>query len=111
MTARSFRNLARRTDYDALVTTLHDRFARARLVVIEDGFRRAASSSPRRSTSPSQASPRLRPCTDAPVGLLRQRLQDECCEKGLGSPTITLEWTTTTKSSSSTTATRSVSPG
>ncbi|MEO6025541.1 MAG: hypothetical protein ABIR79_01560, partial [Candidatus Binatia bacterium] len=41
MTGEDFRKLARTTDYQALLITLHDRFKKTRLVVIDQAFEHA----------------------------------------------------------------------
>ena len=101
MTGDEFRTLARTTDYATLLTTLHDRFANTRLVVLEDGFKAPASSRHRRRSTVTFPKP-LHACvhdTTRPWGCCVSDCEEECCEKGLGSPTVTLDGTTATKPS------------
>jgi hypothetical protein len=95
MTGEELRKLARNTDYDALITTLHDRFATTRLVVIEDGFKDARVLPPPETVDVTFPKP-LHDCvhqTTRPWGCCVSDCKDECCEKGLGSPSVTLRWT------------------
>jgi hypothetical protein len=94
MTGEQFRKLARTTAYDALVTTLHDRFATSRLIVIEDGFKDARVLPSPENVEVVFPKP-LHECvhdTTRPWGCCVSDCNEECCEKGLGSPTVTLKW-------------------
>jgi hypothetical protein len=94
LTADDFRTLARSTDYEPLLTTLHDRFATSRAVVIEDGFSEArVLASPTRVavTFPKPLHQCLRDTTH-PWGCCISDCHKECCEKDLGSPRVDLEW-------------------
>jgi hypothetical protein len=94
-TGEEFRTLARSTPFTELPAVLHHRFAAARLVVWDDGFTAA-----RVLASPSKVavgfSWRLHAClygTEKPWGCcVAEHCDDQCCEKDLGSPTVTLEW-------------------
>jgi hypothetical protein len=95
MSGEDFRKLARTTQYEALVKTLHDRFSTTRLVVIEDAFESARVISTPTSVEVTFPRP-LHDCvhdTDHPWGCCTGGCEHECCEKGLGSPMVTLKWT------------------
>jgi hypothetical protein len=94
MTGEQFRALARVSSYTALVDTLRERFSNARLVVLEHG-------TPGVRVLPAPASvevtmpPALHACVkDAtkPWGCCVSDCRHECCEKGLGSPSVSLTW-------------------
>lgn len=94
-TGDEFRRLARNTAYPTLIPMLRRRFARTRLVILEDGLR-----DPRLIDKPGEirvtfprplhtclyGSPRPWGCC---VGTCKD---DECCEKALGSPTVEVLW-------------------
>ncbi|BBK45434.1 hypothetical protein STVA_54540 [Allostella vacuolata] len=93
MTAAEFRNVVRGTRLTPLTEGLERRFARARLVVLEDRFARARlpEQAPRvRVDLPST----LHACVADPArpwgtgGACRTG----CCEKALGRPAVTLTW-------------------
>ena len=89
----AFRALARRTGYATLVTTLRERFARSRLVVVEDGFASARVLAEPRAVAVAFPRP-LHACvhgSERPWACCSD-CGSECCEKGLGSPTIALTW-------------------
>jgi len=94
-TGEEFRRLARSTIFAELPVVLHHRFAAARLVVWDDGFT-AARVLPSPSTVAVGFSEALHAClygTEKPWGCcVAGHCEDECCEKDLGSPTVTLEW-------------------
>lgn len=95
MTGQEFRTLARTTDYATLRTTLHGRFAKTRLVVIENDFT-TARVLPNPTTVTVTFPEPLHTCihgTDHPWGCCTGDCKHECCEKGLGSPMITMQWT------------------
>lgn len=90
----AFRALARAAPYPALVATLRERFAATRLLVLEDDFTRV-----RVLGSPARVDvvfPRaLHECVADPArpwGCCVGDCARECCEKGLGSPEVTLAW-------------------
>lgn len=94
MSGSDFRTLARGTDYEALRTTLRERFARVRLVVLEDDFADARVL-PEPITTTVTFPERLHACvhdTDWPWGCCASDCDQECCEKSLGSPAIDVEW-------------------
>lgn len=90
----AFRSLARATSYPALVATLRARFATTRLLVIEDDFARVRVLGPPEHVD--VAFPRaLHECVADPArpwGCCVGDCARECCEKGLGSPEVTLAW-------------------
>lgn len=95
MSGEEFRNGVRGTPYGALEEAIQRRFAKARLLVVEDGFAgvRVLDQSPRvevdvpRPLHACVADP-ARPwsCCAAPA------CREECCEKSLGSPVVRLHW-------------------
>jgi hypothetical protein len=94
MRGEDFRAFARHTDYAALLRTYRDRFAGSRLVVIEDDW-----ASARVLSSPSRVAvgfPKpLHDCvheSNLPWACCAGDCNGECCEKSLGSPTVTLTW-------------------
>jgi len=94
MTGDDFRKLARAMDYDALLTTLHDRFAATHLVVLDDGFKNARVLPPPEKIEVIFPKP-LHDCVHAttrPWGCCISNCKKECCEKDLGSPSVTLKW-------------------
>lgn len=94
MTGEEFRTLARATDHRALLDTLRERFARARLVVIADGFADVRVLPPPARVTVAFPKP-LHACvhaTDTPWGCCVGACKHECCEKALGSPTVELAW-------------------
>lgn len=94
MTGQEFRVLARTTAYATLLTTLHDRFAKTRLVVIEEAFTNARVLPHPTNVTVSFPEP-LHTCvhdTERPWGCCTGNCKHECCEKALGSPKITMEW-------------------
>ena len=94
-TGEEFRRLARSTIFAELPVVLHHRFAGARLVVWDDGFTnvRVLASPTKVAVGFSEA---LHACvygTQKPWGCcVAESCAEECCEKDLGSPTVTLEW-------------------
>lgn len=97
MTGDDFRNVVRGTPITPLVAGLERRFARARLIVLEDGFARARvlDQTPRVAvTMPVELHSCVADtkkawgcCTGAGC-----RGSGECCEKSLGSPSVSLTW-------------------
>jgi hypothetical protein len=95
MTGDEFRTLARSTDYAPLLITLRDRFAKTRLVVLEQDFKNARILPPPTKITVTFPAP-LHTCvheTDHPWSCCVSDCKQECCEKSLGSPMITMEWT------------------
>jgi hypothetical protein len=94
MTGEEFRELARSTDYESLVTTLHNRFSKSRLIILEDGFKDARALPPPEKVDVLFPKP-LHECvhdTKHPWGCCVSDCKDECCEKGLGSPSVVMKW-------------------
>ena len=95
MTGEDFRKLARGTPRDALVEGLERRFARARLVVVEDGLARVRVLDQTPRVTVEMPEP-LHACIadqGKPWGCcVGAGCQAECCEKSLGSPSVTLQW-------------------
>jgi len=95
MTGEDFRKLARGTPRDTLVEGLERRFARARLVVVEDGFARVRVLDQTPRVTVEMPEP-LHACIadqGKPWGCcVGAGCQSECCEKSLGSPSVTLSW-------------------
>lgn len=95
MGGAEFRNVVRGTRLQPLRDGLERRFARARLVVLEDRFARARvlEQSPRVAVD---VPPPLHSCladSARPWGCCVGRgCQAECCEKSLGSPSVSLTW-------------------
>lgn len=94
MSGNEFRDLARRTPYEPLVATLRERFTRARLVILEAPGARVL---PPPDLVRADVPPPLHACvhgSSKPWGCcVAANCHDECCEKALGSPTVTLTWT------------------
>lgn len=95
LTGEEFRARARATDHATLVGELKDRFAPARLVVFERGFRdaRVLPAAERVTVRVPEA---LHACVqhrDRRWGCCVGGCHGECCEKELGSPTVELAWT------------------
>lgn len=96
MDAATFRRLARESDdLDALTTELIRRFTRARVIALEPTLRGA-----RILPDPPRVVVRfpktLHQCLrdpDKAWGCCAGSCGGECCEKGLGSPEVTLTWT------------------
>lgn len=93
MSGDEFRALTRATAYDALVAALRARFARARLVILDaPGARVLSTPAEVRVDVPAA----LHACVHGskkPWGCcVAADCRDECCEKGLGSPTVSLTW-------------------
>lgn len=93
MSGDDFRGLARHAAYDALTATLRERFAQARLIVLEAPAARVLP--PPRSVT-VEFPPSLHACvhdSQKPWGCcLAANCRNECCEKSLGSPTVVLTW-------------------
>lgn len=95
MTGDDFRNVVRGTPMTPLVEGLERRFSRARLVILEDGFARVRvlDQSPR---VVAEIPPLLHSCVadqGKPWGCcVGAGCRNECCEKSLGSPSVTLTW-------------------
>ncbi|WP_374444239.1 hypothetical protein [Stella sp.] len=95
MGAAEFRNAVRGTPMTPLVDGLERRFARARLLVFEDRFARVRvlEQSPRVAVTVPVP---LHACLADPArswGCCSGRgCGGECCEKGLGSPSVALTW-------------------
>jgi hypothetical protein len=91
-----FRKLARAIpDHAALLDVLRTRFAETRLVVVEDAFTTARVLPAAESVAvifPKRLHECLRDAT-RPWACCTGDCDRECCEKSLGSPTITLHWT------------------
>jgi hypothetical protein len=93
MTAEEFRTLARRSAYDALVSTLRDRFRHARLVVLEAHSARVLPSAATVDVTFPQPLHACLSDRSKPWGCcVGAECRHECCEKGLGSPSVTLRW-------------------
>jgi hypothetical protein len=94
MSGEEFRRLARHSSYDELMTTLRERFARARLVILEAPGARVLP--PAREVTVTFP-PQLHACVrelQKPWGCcVATDCREECCEKGLGSPIVALAWT------------------
>jgi hypothetical protein len=95
MRGEDFRALARQSDYQPLLGVLHERFAKSRLVVIDEDWAsaRVLLTAGRVAVGFPKA---LHDCvheTDRPWGCCAGDCGKECCEKGLGSPTVTVTWT------------------
>lgn len=90
-----FRALARATPYPTLVAALRERFAASRLVVIEDGFARVRILDRPEDVAVTFPEALHRCVADPtrPWGCCVGDCTRECCEKGLGSPAVTLAWT------------------
>ena len=95
LSGSEFRDLARSTPYPALLATLRERFAATRLVVADDAFARARVLG--RPEDVEVSFPEgLHACVADPTrpwGCCVGECDNECCEKGLGSPAVTLGWT------------------
>lgn len=93
MSGDEFRDLARHTSYDALMAALRERFSRARLVVLDAPGARVLSTP---KTVRVDVPAALHACVHAsqkPWGCcVAANCREECCEKGLGSPTVSLAW-------------------
>jgi hypothetical protein len=91
-----FRRLARTTpEHARLLAALEERFAGTPLAVVEDGFGGVRVLSPPRSVQ-VVFPPALHDCVRDPARpwgcCVAGCAERECCEKGLGSPSVTVEW-------------------
>jgi hypothetical protein len=96
ITGGEFRDLARKTaSHQALVASIRSRFAAARLVVLEPKGRRARVLPPPESVDVIFPEPLYACVRDRakPWGCCVGECGNECCEKDLGSPSVTLRWT------------------
>lgn len=95
ITGAEFRDLARRiTPHAELVAAIRSRFATARLVVLESKGQKARVLPPPESVHVVFPEP-LHACVrdrTKPWGCCTGECRDECCEKDLGSPHVTLTW-------------------
>ncbi|MCC7273159.1 MAG: hypothetical protein IT561_10875 [Alphaproteobacteria bacterium] len=95
MTGEDFRNVVRGTPLTPLVDGLERRFARARLIVLEDGFARARVLDQTPKVA-AEVPDLLHSCvadTARPWGCcVGGGCRSECCEKSLGSPLVSLSW-------------------
>lgn len=95
MSGQEFRALARSLSYDALLLTLHDGFSDLPLVVIDDKFAATRVLGPPASVEITFP-PALHQCLSDPAKpwgcCIAADCQQECCEKSLGSPQVTLRW-------------------
>lgn len=95
LTGAEFEKMARDMPRDALLAALQATFAAAPLVIIEAGFAAARVIKLPRSVAATFPEP-LHQCLQdqsKPWGCcLAADCQQECCEKSLGSPTLTVTW-------------------
>jgi hypothetical protein len=95
LTGAEFEKMARDMPRDALLAALEATFADAPLVIIEEGFAAARVIKLPRAVAATFPEP-LHQCLQdqgKPWGCcVAADCQQECCEKSLGSPTLTVTW-------------------
>lgn len=95
MSGEEFRALARSLSYESLIQTLRDGFSDLPLVVVEGKFA-ATRVLGRPDSIDITFPPALHQCVRDPAKpwgcCIAADCQQECCEKSLGSPQVTLRW-------------------
>lgn len=93
MSGEEFRRLARATMYDELVQTLQARFSQTSLVILEaPGARVLPHPDSVTVTFPAPLHVCVHGSTKPWGCCVAADCRDECCEKGLGSPTVLVRW-------------------